>query len=116
MKVDAFSVDLYFQRLGYHGSKSPTMKTLNELCWRHAKKIPMDTLDMFNSQLKTLDINKIYKSIILENRGGWCYELNGVFSLLLEALGYKVELLEGSCFMPGCDQFSFPFDHLLLKV
>ena len=116
MQIDNFDVDVYFTRINYIGSKIPSFETLNNLCWSHVTHIPVDTLDIFNNQVKTLDLNSIYHNIIEKHRGGWCYELNGLFAVLLRALGYNVLLLEGSCYIPACDKFSAPYDHLYLKV
>ena len=116
MKVAQFCVDQYLRRIDFSEAVSPTFETLNTLCWKHATHVPLDTLDLFVGQKKTLDLDSIYDNIVIKNRGGWCYELNGLFSMLLDAIGFKVSLLEGSCFMSGNDQFSSQFDHLLLKV
>lgn len=47
-------------------------------------------------------------------RGGFCYELNGAFALLLEALGYRVARLGARVF--GGGRLGPPFDHLALLV
>ena len=116
MEIKNFNLNIYLKRLNYSESRSPTFETLIKLCWSHVTHIPVDTLDVFNNRKKTLDLDEIYDSIILKGRGGWCYELNGLFAVLLKSLGYSVTLLEGSCYMPRYDKFSAPFDHLYLKV
>jgi len=116
MEIKKFNIDLYLMRINYTGSRFPTFETLSTLCWNHVTSIPVDTLDIFNNQKKDLDLDAIYNNIIMNGRGGWCYELNGLFAVLLTALGYDVTLLEGSCYMPTYDKFSGPFDHLYLKV
>lgn len=53
--------------------------------------------------------------IVNQRRGGFCYELNGAFAALLEALGFRVTLL--SARVPRADGSEGPeFDHLTLRV
>jgi len=51
---------------------------------------------------------------VARRRGGFCYELNGAFALLLGALGFDVRLLAARVF--NDDRIGPPFDHLALLV
>ncbi|XP_076819621.1 arylamine N-acetyltransferase, pineal gland isozyme NAT-3-like [Clavelina lepadiformis] len=116
LKCPSFNIDTYLERIGYSGSKTPNLENLTKLCWCQATSVPHDTLDIFGGLRKTLNLDKIYNDIVTKYRGGFCYEQNGLFGVLLEALGYSLTLLEGSCFIYSIDQFSSRFDHLLFKV
>ena len=116
LKCDSLDLDRYFERVCYSGTRNPSLKTLISLCWSHVQHIPWDTLDLFGGLNKELNLDKIYKNLVCLKRGGWCYEHNGLFGAVLEAMGFSVVLLEGSCFITAQDQFSSPHDHLLLKV
>ncbi len=48
-------------------------------------------------------------------RGGFCYELNGLFARLLEALGYTVTLLSAQV-LHADGRESHEYDHLTLRV
>nr|CAB3264208.1 arylamine N-acetyltransferase 2 [Phallusia mammillata] len=109
-------VQKYLQRIEYTGSRVANLDNLNQLCWCHATHVPQYTLDLFGGEGKQFDLENIYHKIVQLGLGGFCYELNGLFGNLLKLLGYKIELLQGSCFMQSSDEFNFPFDHLLLKV
>jgi len=53
--------------------------------------------------------------IIKHHRGGFCYELNGLFARLLDELGYKVSMLSARVARKG-GGFSPDFDHMTLLV
>jgi N-hydroxyarylamine O-acetyltransferase len=62
-----------------------------------------------------MDQEAFVRKIVEHNRGGFCYELNGAFSMLLQALGFQVTLL--SARVPLADGSDSPeFDHLTLRV
>jgi N-hydroxyarylamine O-acetyltransferase len=52
---------------------------------------------------------------VLRRRGGFCYELNGLFARLLEALGYRVTLLSAQV-VHDDGRESHEYDHLTLRV
>ncbi len=42
-----------------------------------------------------MDIPDIYEKIVTRNRGGYCFELNGLFGWLLSEIGFDVTHLMG---------------------
>lgn len=64
-----------------------TLKTLHDA---HLKFIPYENFDCLNGKLTSLDRLTMFKKIILHNRGGICFELNGLYNWLLESLGFQV--------------------------
>ncbi|HEV3173055.1 MAG TPA: arylamine N-acetyltransferase [Actinocrinis sp.] len=63
-----------------------------------------------------LEPQALVEKIVARRRGGFCYELNGAFATLLQALGYRVTLLAGRVYSEKNDAFGPPFDHLALRV
>ena len=59
---------------------------------------------------------QIEAKIVGAHRGGFCYELNGLFATLLEALGFRVSLLAAEVRSPETGAWGPPFDHLVLRV
>lgn len=116
LKCDVLDLNYYFKRVGYCGSLTPSLESLNDLCWCHVQNIPWENLDMFGGPIKDLNLNRIYNDLIVHKRGGWCYEHNGLFACVLQAMGFSLVLLEGSCYMSTLDRFSSLYDHLLIKV
>jgi N-hydroxyarylamine O-acetyltransferase len=77
--------------------------------------VPFENLDISRGRRITLDRDAFVRKIIQEHRGGFCYELNGAFAALLEALSFQVTLL--SARVPRQDGSETPeFDHLTLRV
>ncbi|MCR8642702.1 arylamine N-acetyltransferase [Paenibacillus sp. N1-5-1-14] len=53
---------------------------------------------------------------MLNNRGGVCYELNGLFHHLLQELGYEAHLMAGTVFVAANQTWALENAHLLMKV
>ena len=43
-----------------------------------------------------LDERGFFQKLVLERRGGWCYEMNGLFAWALRELGFQVNYLAGA--------------------
>jgi N-hydroxyarylamine O-acetyltransferase len=111
----SLNVDGYLERIGFYGSSDPTLDTLRRLHRAHVLSVPFENLDIHIPREIVLDIGRIYSKIVGERRGGFCYELNGLFAALLRELGFNVTLL--SARVPRQDGSPVPeFDHLLLRV
>jgi len=61
-----------------------------------------------------LNEEHLFEKIVTQRRGGFRYELNGMFAQLLRDLGFQVDLLSAEVFEEG--RFSPEFDHLALRV
>src|SRR4051794_11559758 len=86
-------VTAYLQRIGYSGALTPDANTLRELQRAHLFAVPFENLDIgWRREIRT-DQQAFVRKIVQERRGGFCYELNGAFAWLLEALGFRVTLL-----------------------
>lgn len=108
-------VQSYLRRIGYSGPVTPSAKTLRNLHQAHLLSVPFENLDIGWKREIRLDQNAFVKKIVEEKRGGFCYELNGAFAALLEAIGFRVRLL--SARVPRADGSEGPeFDHLALRV
>lgn len=107
--------DAYLNRIGYTGSLAPTAATLAALHLAHLRTVPFENLDIALGRPIRLDRPSLYAKIVTRRRGGFCYELNGLFAWLLEGLGYAVDrLAAGVARQDG--GFGPPFDHLTLRV
>jgi N-hydroxyarylamine O-acetyltransferase len=102
-------VDAYLQRIG--ASQDSSLAELHE---RHLLSVPFENLDTHMDTRIVLEIPWLYDKIVVRRRGGFCYELNGLFAELLRHLGYDVQLLAARVF--NGEGFGPPFDHLALLV
>lgn len=108
-------VAAYLERLRYSGPTAPTAETLRQLQRAHLFAVPFENLDIARHRQIVLDLDQIVRKLVVEKRGGFCYELNGAFAALLAALGFRVQLL--SARVPRSDGTISPeFDHLTLRV
>ena len=109
------NVDAYLTRIGYTGPRTPDATTLAALHHAHILAVPFENLDIGLGRPITLDLPSRYAKIVTRRRGGFCYELNGLFAWLLQQLGYGVTLLSAGVYggdgAPGPD-----YDHLTLLV
>lgn len=86
------NVDAYLERIGIAQRKEPTTEFLDELIFAHQCTVPFDDLDVYEHALApSLGIADLYDKIVIRKRGGYCFELNGLFAALLRALGYDVQ-------------------------
>ena len=108
-------VQAYLQRIGYQGALTPDIDLLRSLHRAHLFTVPFENLDIHLGREIVCDESRILRKIVNEKRGGFCYELNGAFAALLQALRFRVTLL--SCRVARQDgSYGSEFDHLTLRV
>ncbi len=105
----------YLERIGYSGPTQLNVNVLRRLHRRHLLSIPFENLDIHLHRQIILSENAFYDKIIKHHRGGFCYELNGLFATLLDELGFKVSMLSARVARKG-GGFSPNFDHMTLLV
>lgn len=108
-------IQKYLERIHYHGSLEPTYQTLRDLHEAHLLAVPFENLDIHLGNEIVLDEALLWSKIIEQNRGGFCYELNGLFALLLRELGFRVDMLSAAV-AHSTGGFGPEFDHMTLLV
>merc|ERR1712013_911274 len=53
------------------------------------------------TKLPSLDVNETLQKLVLEGRGGFCWEINTAFAWLLSQLGYQVRFGSSNVLTPG---------------
>jgi len=79
-----FDRDAYLARIKYEGPLIPSLETLQGLHRAHVMTVPFENLDIHLGRSITLAPADLFRKIVVERRGGYCFELNGLFALLLE--------------------------------
>lgn len=102
-------------RIGYAGPVKPDVQTLYGLQRAHLQHIPFENLDIGLKRPIRLDKDSLWDKIIVQRRGGFCYELNGLFAQLLQEIGYHVTYLNARVFDRE-GNLGIDFDHLALLV
>ena len=108
-------LDAYFKRIGYTGPRTATLQTLKTLHALHPAAIAFENLDPLRRVRIHLDPASVEQKLVGAGRGGYCFEQNGLFGLVLGALGFKVTGLAARVYVrtePGKIRRS----HMLVKV
>lgn len=106
-------VGAYLERIGFTEVPKLDLATLTKLQRAHLTSVPFENLDVVAGVDVRTDLAWSLEKVIVKRRGGWCFELNGAFSALLEALGFDVKLLGAAVLLDGPNQ---QIDHLTLEV
>ncbi len=77
--------------------------------------MPFENLDIGLGRPLSLALPALFDKIVTRRRGGFCYELNGLFGWLLQSLGYSVTYLSARVYSPA-GTLGPEFDHLTLWV
>ncbi|MGZ5987852.1 MAG: arylamine N-acetyltransferase family protein, partial [Rhizomicrobium sp.] len=105
----------YLGRIGLTGRPEPTLAGLRTLHHAHLVSIPYEDLDVQLGKPLTTDPMAAYDKIVNRRRGGWCYEMNGVFGWALGELGFDVTRATGAVMREAMGELS-DGNHLVLKV
>lgn len=92
---------LYLQRLGYDAPPAPTLQTLQDLQLRHVCTFAFESLSTLMHLPVPIDLPSVEQKVLLDGRGGYCYELNQLFLALLQDLGFDVRGITGNVVMGG---------------
>ena len=94
----------------------PSLPYLRRLQRRCLTSVPFENLDIHWRVPMQLDLERFWEKIVRRRRGGFCYELNGLFSWALERLGFDVALLSGKVWRKQTRSWGPDYDHLALHV
>ncbi|MBJ20074.1 MAG: arylamine N-acetyltransferase [bacterium] len=89
-------LDAYFDRIHFDGSPRPDEETLFALHEAHLCHLPYENLDIQLGEEKVLDEARFEERLVSERRGGWCFEMNGLFSAALRQIGFRVDRVAGA--------------------
>jgi N-hydroxyarylamine O-acetyltransferase len=83
----------YLRRIGYSGPLSPTRGTLHNLHRAHLLAIPFENIDAQLGMVPSLDHDRIFEKLVMQARGGWCFEMNLLFAWALRQVGMRVDVI-----------------------
>ncbi len=105
----------YLDRIGVTEDIRPDLEGLRTLHRAHLLAIPYENLDVQLGRPVTIDIAPIYEKIVERRRGGWCYEMNGLFDWALGELGFQVTRMASGVMREAFGDFTIG-NHLVLQV
>ena len=112
----AADLEAYFQRIGYEGSRTPTLSTLQGIHQRHPQAIAFENLSSFLGQPVGLDLPALEQKLIYGDRGGYCFEQNGLLRSVLTTLGFQVTGLGARVLWNLPPDTITPRSHMVLLV
>lgn len=86
MKAENFTLQNYFDRIGFRFEAKVDIATIAEMMRCQLFTVPFENLDVQAGKVVSLVPEEIVEKIISRNRGGYCYEVNGLFAMALQAL------------------------------
>ena len=85
-------IDAYLERIGIDRPRPATPEFLDELIYAHQLNVPFENLEVYErGQAVSLAKVDLFDKIVTRKRGGYCFELNGLFFSLLQQLGFDVQ-------------------------
>lgn len=109
------NIPQYLERIQYRGLLETDYETLRDLQLAHMMTVPFENLDIGLKRPIKIDEESIWEKLIAQRRGGFCYELNGLFAWLLKHIGFNVTYLNARVFDRE-GNLGIDFDHLALLV
>jgi N-hydroxyarylamine O-acetyltransferase len=110
----AIDLSTYAERIGFGGELRPSAECLRELHLAHATHVPFENIEVLMRRPMPLDIDSLWRKLVVERRGGYCYEQNSLFAAVLEKVGFAVRRLAARVRMGAAGVR--PRTHMLLMV
>jgi N-hydroxyarylamine O-acetyltransferase len=101
MKKNYFYLNAYLQRLNYSGEIVPTIDRLEALHRAQIYTIPFENFDILLGRGISLDPERLFDKLVSKARGGYCFELNGLFLRVLKAIGFNARALLARVHLTG---------------
>jgi N-hydroxyarylamine O-acetyltransferase len=109
-----FGLDAYLERIGYRGTRGPSLGVLTALHEAHVAAVPFENLDILLGRGISLELEALQAKLVAGRRGGYCFEQNTLFRAALEGLGFRVTSLAAR--VRSGATLVRPRTHMLLQV
>lgn len=101
MNKQQFDQDAYLRRIGCDGKRAPTVDTLKAIHHAQLYTIPFENFDIQLGRGIDLNPETIFEKLVHKRRGGYCFELNGLFLMALKSMGFDTRPLLGRVHITG---------------
>ncbi|MBB5193092.1 N-hydroxyarylamine O-acetyltransferase [Silvimonas terrae] len=109
-------VERYLQYLELKSLPDDPLTRLRALHVANQQRIPFNNVDVLLGRPPQLDPDEVADKVLTRGRGGYCFELNGLFARLLRELGYEVHVHLGKMLAGGAIVEERPRTHMVLSV
>jgi N-hydroxyarylamine O-acetyltransferase len=114
--MNTSDLEKYFERIHFSGTPELSMETLKRIHQLHPKYIPFENIDSYTGTVPSLQLDDIFRKLVMESRGGYCYEQNLLLSEVLKTVGFNAKLQLGRVVWGRQEDSSAAQTHLLLIV
>lgn len=90
----------YLKRFDAYPVEENYLQDLAKLQSLHMQHIPFENLDVIRKVPIYLNLESIYEKVVNQHRGGYCYELNGLFCWLLQQIGFDAKMISATVVKP----------------
>jgi len=115
MILTSGQLDAYLARVGMDRPVSLDVDSLSRLHRAHLMAFTWEALDAFMGWPSSIVPAAAFAKMVEGKRGGWCYEMNGLFGAALAALGFRVTRLCGGVDRAKMGDIAIG-NHLTLRV
>ncbi|PDV84695.1 arylamine N-acetyltransferase [Rhizobium sp. H4] len=115
MTLTPTQLDAYLARIGFEQPLRVNIDTLSQLHRAHLMTFTFEALDAFMGWPSSITPAAAFAKMVEGRRGGWCYEMNGLFGAALAALGFRVTRLCGGVQREKLGDIAIG-NHLTLRV
>ncbi|MGF6649805.1 N-hydroxyarylamine O-acetyltransferase [Paraburkholderia youngii] len=110
------NLEKYFARIGYPGPRAATLEVLRAIHRLHPAAIPFENLNPLTRQPVRLELEAIERKLVIQKRGGYCFEQNILFANVLMQLGFKVTPMLARVIWGREPGTISPRTHMVLRV
>ncbi len=110
-----FDLVRYLERIQVAGPIDTDLASLARLQLAHLKAVPFENLDIHYGRPISLGAEEVFEKIVLNKRGGFCYELNSLFCALLSEIGFETKIVSARG-VKRDGGLAPEFDHLAIVV
>lgn len=105
----------YLKRIKFTDNLVINHETFFKLHEHHVFNVPFENLDIHYKRLFDLQIEKIYEKVVINSRGGFCYELNNVFNSLLRQIGFMSRIISARV-IDDAGKLGPVYDHMSIFI
>ncbi|MEM7334044.1 MAG: arylamine N-acetyltransferase [Chloroflexota bacterium] len=84
-----FNQAMYLKRINFDKKITTSFESLKALHHAQLFTIPFENFDIVLGKGINLTPNSLFQKLVQNNRGGYCFELNGLFLMALQAFGFN---------------------------
>ncbi|WP_373958575.1 arylamine N-acetyltransferase [Vibrio gigantis] len=99
--MEQSQISEYFSRIGLSQPSDTTIESLKAIHQHQHRSIPFENFDVVQGLPIQLSADALHEKLVLNQRGGYCQELNGLLLNVLSHLGFEARSLLGRVHLAG---------------